>query len=82
MGTDDLGRDIFTRLLNGGRMSMTIGAVAVIISTIIGIIIDPYLDSLRKARLSIAKNFRGNKFFTILTICDDTVINNRKFYGL
>ena len=39
MGTDDLGRDIFTRLLNGGRMSMTIGAVAVIISTIIGIII-------------------------------------------
>ncbi len=39
MGTDDLGRDIFTRLLNGGRMTMTIGAVAVIISTIIGIII-------------------------------------------
>lgn len=36
-GTDELGRDIFTRLLNGGRMSMTIGAVAVIISTIIGI---------------------------------------------
>ena len=38
-GTDDLGRDIFTRLLNGGRMSMTIGAVAVIISTIIGVIV-------------------------------------------
>ncbi|NLK44486.1 MAG: ABC transporter permease subunit, partial [Tissierellia bacterium] len=39
MGSDDLGRDIFTRLLNGGRMSMTIGAVAVIISTVIAIII-------------------------------------------
>jgi peptide/nickel transport system permease protein len=38
-GTDDLGRDIFTRLLNGGRMSMTIGAVAVIISTIIGVVV-------------------------------------------
>ncbi|MFA7410831.1 MAG: ABC transporter permease subunit [Tissierellaceae bacterium] len=38
-GTDDLGRDIFTRLLNGGRMSMTIGAVAVVISTIIGVIV-------------------------------------------
>lgn len=38
-GTDELGRDVFTRLLNGGRMSMTIGAVAVIISTIIGIVI-------------------------------------------
>lgn len=39
LGSDDLGRDIFTRLLNGGRMSMTIGAVAVIISTTIGIIV-------------------------------------------
>lgn len=39
LGTDDLGRDIFTRLLNGGRMSITIGAVAVIISTFIGIIV-------------------------------------------
>lgn len=39
MGTDDLGRDIFIRLMNGGKMTMTVGAVAVIISTIIGIII-------------------------------------------
>ena len=38
-GSDELGRDIFTRLLNGGRMSMTIGAVAVIISTTIGIVV-------------------------------------------
>ena len=37
MGSDELGRDIFTRLLNGGRMSMTIGAVAVIIATVIGV---------------------------------------------
>lgn len=39
MGTDDLGRDIFRRLLIGGRMTMTVGAIAVIISAIIGIII-------------------------------------------
>lgn len=39
MGTDDLGRDVFARLLNGGRMTMTIGAISVIISTIIGVII-------------------------------------------
>lgn len=39
LGTDELGRDVFGRLLNGGRMTMTIGAIAVIISTIIGIII-------------------------------------------
>lgn len=37
LGSDDFGRDIFARLLNGGRMSMTIGAVAVIISTIMGV---------------------------------------------
>lgn len=39
MGTDDLGRDVFGRLLNGGRMTMTIGAISVVISTIIGIIV-------------------------------------------
>lgn len=39
LGTDDFGRDIFRRMLKGGRMTMTVGAIAVIISTIIGVII-------------------------------------------
>ncbi len=39
MGTDDLGRDVLNRVINGGRMTMTIGAVAVIVSSIIGIIV-------------------------------------------
>ena len=39
LGSDDLGRDILTRLVNGGRMSMTIGGVAVIISTVIGVLV-------------------------------------------
>ncbi len=39
MGTDDLGRDVLNRVVNGGRMTMTIGAVAVIVSSIIGIIV-------------------------------------------
>ena len=38
-GTDTYGADIFQRICSGGRMTMTIGAVAVIFSTIIGIII-------------------------------------------
>ena len=38
-GTDTNGANIFQRIVNGGRMTMTIGAVAVIISAIIGIII-------------------------------------------
>lgn len=39
MGTDSNGRDIFTRIIHGGKMTMTIGAVAVIVSTIISIIV-------------------------------------------
>lgn len=39
MGTDKSGRDIFGRIIYGGRMTMTVGAVAVIVSTIIAIII-------------------------------------------
>lgn len=39
MGTDAEGRDVFNRVMNGGRMTMTIGAVAVIVASIIGIII-------------------------------------------
>ena len=38
-GTDGYGADIFQRIVNGGKMTMTIGAVAVIISAIIGIIV-------------------------------------------
>ena len=39
MGTDDMGRDILTRIVHGGKMTMTIGAVAVIVSSIIAIIV-------------------------------------------
>jgi peptide/nickel transport system permease protein len=38
-GTDRNGADILQRIIQGGRMTMTIGAIAVIISTVIGIII-------------------------------------------
>ncbi|MBE6632726.1 MAG: ABC transporter permease subunit [Ruminococcaceae bacterium] len=38
-GTDNRGRDTFTRIVHGGKMTMTIGAVAVIVSSIIAIIV-------------------------------------------
>ena len=38
-GTDGYGRDTLTRIIHGGKMTMTIGAVAVIISSIIAIIV-------------------------------------------
>ena len=38
-GTDDLGRDVFNRIINGGKVTMTVGAISVIIQLIIGIIL-------------------------------------------
>ncbi|MBE5751075.1 MAG: ABC transporter permease subunit [Clostridiales bacterium] len=39
MGTDGRGRDIFARIVHGGKMTMTIGAVAVLVSSAIAILV-------------------------------------------
>lgn len=39
LGSDDNGKDILTRLIHGGRITMTVGAVAVLISTFLGVLI-------------------------------------------
>jgi peptide/nickel transport system permease protein len=39
LGSDENGKDIFIRLIHGGRITMTVGAVAVLISTFLGVLI-------------------------------------------
>ncbi len=38
-GSDEYGRDIFTRIIHGGRISLTVGALAVVIATIIALFV-------------------------------------------
>lgn len=39
LGTDDFGRDIFARLMAGGRLTLTVGAVAITIQVVLGVIV-------------------------------------------
>lgn len=39
LGSDEFGRDLFVRLIHGGRVSLTVGALAIIIQILIGTVV-------------------------------------------
>lgn len=39
MGTDGKGRDVYARIVHGGKMTMTVGSVAVLVSSVIAIFV-------------------------------------------
>jgi peptide/nickel transport system permease protein len=64
MGTDDLGRDMFARVLYGGRISLTVGMLAMGISIILGSVIGlasgyygGWIDNLIQRAIEMVRSF-------------------------
>jgi peptide/nickel transport system permease protein len=62
LGTDDLGRDLFQRLLDGGRVSMLVGIAGAMLSAVLGAVI------------GVVSGYVGGRFDSIVMRLTDGVI--------
>ncbi len=62
LGTDELGRDLFLRLLYGGQVSLFVGIVAALVSTVIG------------TAIGLLAGFHGGKLDALLMRLTDSII--------
>ncbi len=63
LGTDELGRDLMLRLLNGGKVSLSIGLIASVISSLIG------------TAMGLTAGYFGGKVDTIIMRFADIIIS-------
>ena len=79
LGTDQYGRDIFSRIIYGGRWSLTLGLASTVVSTLLGIIVGSVagyfggiVDNAIMRVVDIVQCMPG----ILLTICIATVLGN------
>jgi peptide/nickel transport system permease protein len=62
LGTDELGRDVLARLLYGGQVSIAVGVVATLLTTIFGVVI------------GVSAGYAGGRVDSFLMRCTDCMI--------
>lgn len=80
LGTDSLGRDLFARILEGGRVSLGVGFAATIVSIFIGVLwgsVSAYVGGKVDAIMMRIVDILYSLPFTILVIVLMTVLNTR-----